>query len=637
MVKAGKLLIMTNIRIIAVLVVVCLLSCILSLQAQPEAAAFKRAVQATTLLQNKKAIVPLQRLDTLRIGYIQIGVGQDSRFYDMAQRFTSVDQLTSPVELDSTWLENTRTKYNLLLLEIQDISVGGQVPMAYNQKELIKGLTKSLNCISLITGDGSIFQAMPWLGETNTLLIAPNRMTAAPALAAQIIFGGMPATGKLLGPMRGTRFRRGDGATTTATRLGYTPADYVEMDAQFLAKNIKAIIEEGIREGAFPGAQVLIAKAGKVIYHEAFGFHTYDNLQKANKGDIYDLASITKISAPLPALMKLHGEGKFDLDAPLKEYFPQFKYSNKKKLSYRKMLSHQAGLRPWIPYWRGTLSWNAKYPWQTKWDKERINDFNFRSKTFQQDSSEKHSFRVTDQLWLHKNYTKQIYKAIKKSPLREEEGYAYSGLLFYLLPEIIENISEQNYEQYLNEHFYHKLSAKLTYRPLDHYSTNKIVPTERDTFFRMQLLHGQVHDEGAAMMSNLSGNAGLFGTANGLAKLMTLYLNEGSYGGEQLIAPESVRTFTKRYYAENNNRRALGFDKPLLIYDAENSAVAEAASQASYGHSGYTGTFTWVDPEQELIYIFLSNRVFPSRANRQIYELNIRPRIHQVIYDASQP
>ena len=628
---------MTNIRIIAFLLVASLLSGILSLDAQEDVAAFKRAVQATTLLQNKSDIIPLQRLDTLQIGYIQIGVGQDSRFYDMAQHFARVDQLTLPITLDSNWLQSTNANYNLLLLEIQDISIGGQVPFAYGQRELIKNLTKSFHCISLITGDGSIFQTMPWLGETNTLLVAPNRMTAAPALAAQIIFGGMPAIGKLLGPLPGTRFKRGDGITTAATRLGYTPPEYVDMDAELLEKNIKTIVEEGIQNRAFPGAQVLVAKKGKIIYHEAFGFHTYDNVQKVTKENVYDLASITKISAPLPALMKLHGEGKFELDAPLKRYFKKFRWSNKKNLSYRKMLSHQARLRPWIPYWRGTLTWNAKYPWQKKWDEDRINDFNFRANTFQQDSSEKYPFKVTDRLWLHKNYTNQIYKAIKKSPLREEEGYAYSGLLFYLLPEIIENITGQDYEQYLNEQFYYKLSTDLSYRPLDRYPTNKIIPTERDSFFRMQLLHGQVHDEGAAMMSNLSGNAGLFGTANGLAKLMALYLNEGSYGGEQLIASESVKAFTQRYYAEENNRRALGFDKPLLEYNAQKSAVAEAASQSSYGHSGYTGTFAWVDPTQELIYIFLSNRVYPSRSSRQIYELNIRPRIHEVIYDASNP
>jgi CubicO group peptidase (beta-lactamase class C family) len=628
---------MTNIRIITILVIASLLCSTLSLTAQKEVAAFKRAVQATTLLQNKTNLIPLQRLDTLQIGYMQIGVGQDKRFLDMAQRFTTIDPLSLPIEADSNWLQDTRASYNLLLLDIQDIAIGGQVPVAYRQKELIKSIIKSLNCVTLITGDGSIFQAMPWLGETNTLLIAPDRMKAAPGLAAQIIFGGMPAKGSLLGPMRSTRFKRGDGDLTTATRLGYAPAGYVDMDAQALDHNIKAIVEEGIQKRAFPGAQVLVAKSGKIIYHQAFGFHTYDNQQELSEEDVYDLASITKISAPLPALMKLHGEGKFDLDAPLKVYFPKFRFSNKGKLSYRKMLSHQAGLRPWIPYWRGTLSWNAKYPWQKKWDEERINDFNFRPNTFEQDSSEKHPFRVTDKLWLHKNYTRKIYKAIKKSPLREEEGYAYSGLLFYLLPEIIENITEQDYEQYLNEQFYHKLSAKLTYRPLDRYPMSRIVPTERDTFFRMQLLHGQVHDEGASMMSERSGNAGLFGTANGLAKLMALYLNEGAYGGEQLIASESVRTFTKRYYAEEGNRRALGFDKPLLEYDEEKSAVAESASPNSYGHSGYTGTFTWVDPEQELIYIFLCNRVYPSRTNRQIYELNIRPRIHKVIYDAIRP
>jgi CubicO group peptidase (beta-lactamase class C family) len=204
-----------------------------------------------------------------------------------------------------------------------------------------------------------------------------------------------------------------------------------------------------------------------------------------------------------------------------------------------------------------------------------------------------------------------------------------------LWPDLVTSIGGKDYETYLKENFYNKLGAStLTYKPLRYFSKDRIIPTEKDTFFRKQLLHGIVHDEGAAMMDGISSNAGLFSNANDLAKLFQMYLNEGTYGGEQLIAANSINTFTKTHFAGANNRRGLGFDKPLLEYHPVNSSTAQDASLNSFGHSGYTGTFVWADPDHDLIYIFFSNRVHPTRNNRKIYQMNIRPKIHQIIYDA---
>ena len=226
-------------------------------------------------------------------------------------------------------------------------------------------------------------------------------------------------------------------------------------------------------------------------------------------------------------------------------------------------------------------------------------------------------------------------KAIMKSPLNETAEYRYSGLLFYLLPEIVEQRSGMPYEDYLSQTFYRPLGAyTLGFNPSRYFPRERIIPTERDSFFRMQLLHGYVHDEGAAMMGGLSANAGLFANAYDLAKIMQLYLNGGTYGGQQFFSASAIDTFTQRHYAAEGNRRGLGFDKPLLEYDEASSSVAEAASDSSFGHSGYTGTFTWADPEHDLLFIFLSNRVYPSRKNRGIYIRNIRPRIHSAIYEA---
>ncbi len=597
---------------------------------------WKKAQQAVTVLRNDRQLLPLRRLDTLRVAHINIGSFKAGDFLATARQYLPVDQIDAPAALSADWLEAQRRRYNLILVEIEDINPGGQLSPVYQLGGQLQQLLQELPSVVFVHGDGTVFQAMPWLQQAEALLIGPARLPESPSVAAQIIFGGLPAQGRLLGPLPNTPFRRGEGVRWEApARLSYTSPDYTGMDAALLADSITAIVEEGIRKGAFPGAQVLVARHGTVVYQQAFGYHTADSSRAVEMDDLYDLASITKIAGPLPALMQLHGQGKFDLDAPLKTYLPAFRFSDKGKLAFRPMLAHQAGLRPWIPYWQGTLRGHGRYPWKESWDKERINDRNFRWCTFRADSSRRFPIRVTDDLWLHRNYQKKIYKAIRKSPLEEEAGYRYSGLLFYLLPEVVERITGSDYQAYLQSGIYQRLgAATLGYNPLERFEKQRIVPTERDTFFRMQLLHGRVHDEGAAMMGGVSGNAGLFANANDLAKLMQLYLNKGYYGGEQLIDSATVAEFTRYTYSDQGNRRGLGFDKPMLEYNAEEAYIAEQAGPNSFGHSGYTGTLAWADPDSGLLLVFLSNRVYPTRANRKLYELDIRPRLHRVLYEA---
>lgn len=456
----------------------------------------------------------------------------------------------------------------------------------------------------------------------------------------QIIFGGLGSIGRLdrdMG-MNPDVYVKGLGVQTKGgMRLSYGPPAFAGMNEQYLHDSLRAIVQEGIDKGAYPGAQVLVAKDGKVIFFETFGYHTYQKERAVRETDMYDFASVTKVTSALAAIMKLHGEGKFDLNATFPTYWPDIKKSNKADLTFRSMLSHNARLMPWIPYWRSTLRKNANYPWKKKWNNTILNDYKFKRKTFKRDSSTKYTIRITDDLWLHRDYKKKIYKAIRKSPLNEKEGYVYSGLLFYLLPEIVANLTGENYEAYLRKHFYEPLGANtIGYNPYKRFDLNRIVPTERDTFFRMQQLHGTVHDEGAAMMAGVSANAGLFGTANDLAKLFQMYQNGGTYGGKQYIAAKSLKEFTSRSYEEEGNRRGLGFDKPLIKYEAMSSYVAKDASSNSFGHSGYTGTFVWSDPDTGILFIFFSNRVFPTRDNRKLYIHNLRPRMHQAVYDAMQ-
>ncbi len=394
---------------------------------------------------------------------------------------------------------------------------------------------------------------------------------------------------------------------------GQTARDY-----PFLEKEIDSIVQEGLDSNAYPGAQVLVTLNGETILHKTYGHHTYDRLRPTQKNDLYDLASISKVTTGLPVLMKLYGEGKFDLDAPLGQYFPKFKHSNKADLAIREILSHQARLKPYIVYWQKTLKKNGK----------------FKARTFKPKASAKYPVKVTDHLYLHKNYRKKMFRAIKRSPLEAREGYKYSGLFFQLLPEIINAITGQGFEEYLYQNIYRPIGANnLTYNPLSKFPKTQIIPTENDTFFRKQQIHGTVHDEAAAMLGGVSCNAGLFGTAGDLAKLFQLYLDGGQFEGETVIPQNGVAEFTKCQFCEQDNRRGLGFDKPPIEHEAGQSYVAKDASPASFGHSGFTGTFVWADPENGLLLIFLSNRVFPTRENRKLYSMDIRPRIHQAAYD----
>ncbi len=402
-----------------------------------------------------------------------------------------------------------------------------------------------------------------------------------------------------------------------------------------LEREVQRILEEGIEAKAFPGAQVLVAHKGEIVLHQAAGFHTYQKQRAVGKDDLYDLASVTKASSALLVLMQQYERNILDLDAPLADIFPLFKGTDKAGIPLRDALAHQARLRPWVPYWQSTLKGNARYPWRKKWDGKRTNEGRFKAGTLKGKPSKKYNIPLGDSIWQHRRFKERyIYRAIKKSPLEAEAKYQYSGLIFYLLPDYVSRSTGQEYTAYLEENFYAPLGATtLTYRPLDKgFSPDQIVPTERDTFFRHQLLHGVVHDEGAAMMEGVSANAGLFSSALDLAKLWQMLVNGGHYGGRRYFQEATVRAFTRVQFPHNNNHRGLGFDKPLLEYNAQRSSVAKAASPNSFGHSGYTGTFVWADPEHDLVFVFMSNRVHPSRNSRAIYDLNIRPRIMTAVY-----
>lgn len=609
---------------------------------------FHLARQSVVLVENLDETVPLKNLEDLRIAYLPVGFDtlevqgqpfvEGRELQERLASYTKITNVAPPAELSGdraqAWVENLKKDFNLVIIGIKNYTLRVEEPSPWEPYNgLIKNISQQLPTVGIVVGRR---QTGPWpdLQDAKAILTMSHTGLFQQSVAAQIVFGGLGAVGEL--PFTVAYYPPGTGyRTKSGQRFAFTFPEMAGMNSRLLQDSIRAIVEEGIREGAYPGAQVLVAKDGQVVYHETFGNHTYEAQEPVMKDDLYDFASITKVTGPLPALMRLHGEGKFNLDAPLNEYIKVRKRSNKADLSFRQMLAHNARLKPYIPYWIGTLKSSARYPWEDGWNVNAVNDGKFRSRTFRQDSSSNYNIRITDYLWLHRKYRKKIYKAIDKSPLNTNPGYVYSGLLFILLPDIISDITNSDFESYLKKNIYEPIGAyTLTYNPLRYFPMERMVPTEHDTSFRLMQVRGIVHDEAAAMMGGVSGNAGLFGTTLDLAKIMQLYMNYGTYGDKRIIAEATLREFIRCQYCEEDNRRGLGFDKRPEEYPEGGSYMAESASPSSFGHTGFTGTFTWADPENGLLLVFMSNRVYPTRDRRNLYELGIRPRLHQVLYDS---
>jgi len=333
------------------------------------------------------------------------------------------------------------------------------------------------------------------------------------------------------------------------------------------------------------------------------------------------LASVTKVTGALPVVMQLHDQKKLELDVPFSNYWTSWKWRrSKKKLTLREILAHQAGLTPYIVFA----------------EKVMRNDGSYKRKYIRNEGSKKFPTKIYENMYLHKSFKKKVYRSINWSKVSDRKKYKYSGLLFLLIPQLTKELSGISYESYLKKNIYEPLGAfSLGFNPYTYYPKEAIVPTEYDGFFRRDSIQAWVHDENAALMGGVSGNAGLFGTANDLAKLMQMYLQMGSYGGREFISNETLKEFTKVQYPENDNKRGLGFDKPLLNnsdLSLEEASPAPEASRESFGHGGFTGTYVWADPSNNMVYIFLSNRVYPSRKNTNLYKLNIRTALMQVFY-----
>ena len=505
-------------------------------------ASFKANIydQSVTLLKNNSNLVPLIHLEGAKIASLSVGKTDNSLFEHYLDNYARVDHYNVSYDAEDSVFANLWTVLNgydyIICAMYESESFNSGIGNTAGFSIFENWLNQSGKCVLAYFGNPALLETNRFILDNKTFMLAYEDNDENNALIPQLIFGGVGAYGKL--PVNiSYRFLKDEGIILDGLgRFRYASPESGGLNSSKLQK-IDSIVDAAIQNGAMPGCQVLVAKDNKVIYQKAFGFHSYDSIKTVNDHDLYDLASITKVSGALPALMKLYEEGKFDLEATMGTYLPYFKRGNKKRLTYREILAHQSGLTPYIVYWQTAMKKNGKY----------------RRKTLSNEQSDAFQYEISPGLYLHEDYRDKIYKQIKKSKLGEKK-YRYSGLTFLLYPEIIESITGQKYEQYLQENFYKPLGASsLTYNPLEKFSIENIVPTEYDSMFRKRQVHGTVHDEAAAVMRGVSSNAGLFSNANDLAKLFQMYCNYGTFGGREYLSEETLLEFTRCQYPENDN------------------------------------------------------------------------------------
>lgn len=445
-----------------------------------------------------------------------------------------------------------------------------------------------------------------------TLIQVFERTDLTESLAAQMLFGALSAKGILPFDVN-NYFRAEQGSNISGFRLKFAQAEEVGISPEKLA-SIDAIANSAVDAEATPGCQVLVAKDGRIIYSKSFGYHAYGSDVRVRNEDIYDIASVTKIAATTLAVMKLYDENRIKLNDRLKEYVPIDERAEIGNIKIKNLLTHESGLQPNMPISRFALGR----------DSTRI-----RNKFFSLINEEPYTIQVADSFFFNRYYLDSIWLDVQTLAIKRAQGYRYSDVNFVLLQKVVESITQVPLDSFVNETFYRPMGLTHTmFKPKSKFDTTYIVPTEYDERWRKQTIHGYPHDETAAILGGVSGNAGLFSNAEELAVIGQLLLNKGTYGGRPYLKPKTVEYFSSN---RHGNHRGLGFDKP---YTGRLSSVAEAASELTYGHTGFTGTCIWIDPAYNLVYVFLSNRVHPSRSNFKLIQLQVRERIQKVIYDA---
>ncbi|HVZ58007.1 MAG TPA: glycoside hydrolase family 3 N-terminal domain-containing protein [Chitinophagaceae bacterium] len=571
------------------------------------------ARQSITLVKSQSGTLP--DLSGKRIAYVGIGLEGPSPLGNRLRRDLGAD-LYSFSYGDSTGRADTLLQqlrsggYDQVITGIHGIGLRPSNHYGISQAALACwSRLDSLNNITVVFGNALSLRNFCQAG---TLLAGYQDDSITQQEAAGILEGDILPRGTL--PVSLCSLPYGSGIVLGRTLPGQTA------DAYPALRSIDSIASEAVARKVFPGCVVFAARDGKVIYYKAFGQLEYGPSPRVSLESVYDLASVTKVSATTLSVMKLYQEGRLDLDRTLGDYLPWTRGTDKARLKIRDILLHQAGLVPFIPFYRETIDTLTGIPNPALYaDRPR----------------EGFTTRVAEHLYLRNDWNDTIMARILKSPLGPAPKYVYSDLDFIFMGKIVEAITGMSLDQYVQKTFYDRLGMATTgFLPRRRFPLTRIAPTEdEEDHFRRQLIWGDVHDEGASLLGGVAGHAGLFSDAYDLALLYQMLLNGGELNGVRLLRPETIRYFTA--YHSAISRRGLGFDKP----EKDNAKRSDpypcrSASPETFGHTGFTGTCVWADPQHKLVFILLSNRVYPTRNNNTLSELNIRPRIQEAIYEA---
>lgn len=593
-----------------------------------------------TAIKNKNDVLPIKDYIHTKLAVAIIGRGDTEAFEDMLSNYMDyhIEYIgeTSDIKHISRKLESYNT---LIVYNGADIYNKNNLRFSEKLDSLLQ--TNVHKNIILCNPSNNLFVKNYMDKYADAILISNNDDEYHQQNLAQAIFGGINVSGRLPNSL-GKKYKKGFGINIPKIAIGYLRPEEFGLNFGDFYK-IDSICEYAIKEKATPGCEVLIAKDGYILYNKAFGYHTYEKDYKNRVDDIYDIASITKISASLPAIMRLYDEAKIKLNTPISKYIRKLKNTNKKDITIKELLVHQAGLIPFIPIFTESVFVDEAYnPFsRTKKDDNYYKldsytyidpEFKFKDGTIST-IPRKDYYEVGQGLFVGQGFRDTIFQRIINSRVDTTKAYKYSDLDFILLQNIVENISGKTLDKYAKENFYNKIGLRHTdFNPLNRFNVKNIIPSTDDKIFRKRIVRGVVHDPMSAVMNGVAGHAGLFSTATDLAKLMQLYINYGEYGGYKYFKKETIKKFTSQSNEYPQNRRGLGFDKPEPD-PLKGSPFFEGAPLSGFGHSGFTGTMAWADPQNGIIYIFLSNRTFPDEFNGKLINLNIRTEIQKYIYE----
>ena len=572
--------------------------------------------EAVTMLKNDNGALPLDK--SQKIAVVTFGKNDDvttklkNEGYDVNNYIIS----SSLSDGRKSRIINDLKNYKQVIVNIQNTSIYATKNFGITDYmvDFVKSISKNNKIVINLFACPYALNQFKFKKDPIAIIIGYEDTPYAVNAVVDVMTGKLNPIGKLPVTIN-KKYKRGAGISFDGfLSPEMLPIDLIDNE---FTQEIDSIAENGIEIGAYPGCQIFAMKDGKVIYDKCFGHFTYDNDHEVQSDDVYDIASLTKVFASTFAIMKLYDDGKISLDSKLSDYFPYLRNTDKGDIKLVEVMTHQAGFTGWIPIYKSLLKNGAPDP-----------------DVFRKNIDEEHTVRVAKDLYISKDFKFDIFETVKVSAMGDKR-YRYSDLGFYLIPQIVEMVTNEPFEKYLEDNFYRPLNLNhIYYKPLRHIDLEQIAPTEYDTVFRMQLLHGDVHDQAAALMGGVSGHAGLFANARDLAVMMQLLLNEGYANNRQFLSNYTIKKFTSAPFKDNLNRRGIGFDKPEVDPSVTLYTPAKQSSIKSFGHTGFTGTFAWADPENGLIVIFLSNRVYPDANNNKLSKNDIRTKIHELFYEA---